>query len=318
VAAALSSGLPAGELCSEQRSGLVYPAGRMSLPWQTLASESTPDGKLELRRRGERDFHITIDGRILMTSTAHRSEDALAQLGCTPIATRPNARVLVSGLGMGYTLRAALDCLGESAKVLCVELNPVVAAWCDGPLSGLTSHATKDRRVKILLGDVSSAIAEVARDKEQPRFDAIVLDMYLGPNARVTHGDPLYGHRAISRARAALSPGGILAVWGENESPSFERILTDQGFGIERHRSGRGGRVHHVYIATNGAAAPRRPQGSGASRPAGAPRSASASSTPRKPTSASLRKGAAAGARKGPARKARKDGPFGPKPKKRR
>lgn len=262
----------------------------MSLPWQILASESTPDGKLELRRRGERDFHITIDGRILMTSTAHRSEDALAQLGCAPIAARPNARVLVSGLGMGYTLRAALDCLGESAKVLCVELNPVVATWCDGPLAALTDQASKDKRVKILLADVSEAIAEVARDKEQPRFDAIVLDMYLGPNTRIANSDPLYGHKAISRASAALSPGGVLAVWGENESSAFERILMEHGFGVERHRTGRGGRVHHVYIATNGAAPPhkdrpKRPRNDRPAKPSARPRTTDGPDRPRRPNS---------------------------------
>ena len=102
----------------------------MALPWETLASVSTADGALDLRRRGEKDFLITIGGRILMSSAAHRSEDALAKLACVGLRKKKRARVLVSGLGMGFTLRAALDELADDAEVTVAELNAVVVEWC--------------------------------------------------------------------------------------------------------------------------------------------------------------------------------------------
>jgi spermidine synthase len=223
----------------------------MSLPWQTLATVATKDGPLELRRRGERDFHITIAGRILMTSTAHLSEVALARLGCAGLRDKAGARVLVSGLGMGFTLRAALDELGPDARVVVAELTPEVVEWCRGPLAPLTGGAVSDPRVEVHVESVTTMLRELAGNPRAPRFDAIVLDLYLGPDARIAPNDPLYGPGATARVRECLVPGGTYAVWGENSSPDFERQLARQQLEWTLHRAGRrGGRSHFVYAAS--------------------------------------------------------------------
>lgn len=221
----------------------------MRQPWITLDRAETPDGLLELRRRGERDFLLTLSGRIVMTSVAHRSEDALARLACAAVAGRPRPRVLVSGLGMGYTLRAALDALPAGASVLVAELNPAVVEWCRGPLADLSGRALSDPRVGVHVGDVAGPIAAAASGAA-PRFDAIALDLYEGP--RIPAGgapDRVFGTAALRTARAALAEGGVLAVWSEQEDPAFERRLTSAGLRWERHRAGRGGRIHSVYLA---------------------------------------------------------------------
>jgi spermidine synthase len=220
----------------------------LALPWTTLASVPTPDGTLDLRRRGEKDFLITIDGRVLMTSSAHRSEDALAKLACTGLRSRPRARVLVSGLGMGFTLRAALDELADDALVTVAELNPVVVEWCQTHLAPLIADAARDRRVTMKVADVAGVIAEVGRREGAPRFDAIVLDMYEGPQAQVQPSDPLYGLPAVRRAHDALKQNGIFAVWCEGRSLGFEGSLRAAGFDFRMERHGRGARIHHVYV----------------------------------------------------------------------
>ena len=217
----------------------------MALPWNTLASVKTPEGALELRRRGEKEFLITIDNRILMTSKAHRSEVALAELGCAELREKKGARVLVSGLGMGYTLRAALDQLADDAKVVVAELNPVVVEWCKGPLSVLIEDAANDPRVTMHIGDVAKHIAKVEK-----AYDAIVLDMYEGPQTNVKPNDPLYGPGASRNAKKALVPKGVYAIWGEVPSAGFERSLEGAGFTFRAHRpSGRGALRHCVYVA---------------------------------------------------------------------
>ena len=221
----------------------------MTLPWRTLASVSTADGQLELRGRGEKDFLITIDKRVLMTSAAHRSEVALAELACAGLRSVKRARVLVSGLGMGFTLRAALDKLGPDAEVTVAELNPVVVEWCQGPLASLIANAARDPRVTMEIGDVTVCIADVARQKDVRKFDAIVLDLYEGPQTRIKPNDPLYGPSAVLTASKALAPGGVLAVWGEAHSAGFERSLRAAGFTYKLHRPDRGGLRHCTYIA---------------------------------------------------------------------
>jgi spermidine synthase len=228
----------------------------MALPWETLASVSTPDGALDLRRRGEKDFLITIGGRILMSSAAHRSEDALAKLACAGLRKKRRARVLVSGLGMGFTLRSALDELAEDADVTVAELNPVVVEWCKGPLALLTKDAASDPRVNVEIVDVSKRIANVARDRSEPRFDAVVLDMYQGPQNIVRADDPLYGWVAVERTKEALAADGIFAIWCEGASPGFERNLRAAGFHYELERAGRGARIHYVYVARASAPPP--------------------------------------------------------------
>lgn len=221
----------------------------MARPWETLASAPTAEGPLALLRRGEKDFLITINGRVLMTSAAHRSEDALAKLACAPLRAARDPRVLLSGLGMGFTLRAALDELPLGAAVTVAELNAVVVEWCQGPLAPLIKDAAKDQRVTIDIVDVALRIADVARDTKVPKFDAIVLDMYEGPQTRVRPTDPLYGPGAVLRTRHALAPGGVFAVWCEGASPGFEACLEAAGFRYRLERGGRGARIHYVYVA---------------------------------------------------------------------
>jgi len=239
----------------------------MAIPWETLASASTPDGALDLRRRGEKDFLITIGGRILMSSAAHRSEDALAKLSCAGLRKKRGARVLVSGLGMGFTLRAALDELADDAEVTVAELNPAVVDWCKGPLAPLTAGAASDPRVTLEVVDVAKHIARVARDTRAPRYDAIVLDMYQGPQHLVRADEPLYGHVAVRRAKEALTPGGVFAIWCEGASTGFEANLRVAGFHYRLERAGRGGsRTHCVYIASDKAPPPAARPGRGPAR----------------------------------------------------
>ena len=215
-------------------------------PWQTLERIETPEGPLELRQRGERDFLITIGGRVLMTSTAHRSEDDLARLACDAMVRRPRPRVLLGGLGMGYTLRAALDRLPPAAEVTVVDLNPAVVAWCQGPLAPLTQASVADRRVRVVIDDVARAIVG-ARAGD---LDAILLDLYEGPRpGRAGARHPLYGDIAVGAAWSALRAGGVLAVWSEEPDPSYEARLRQQGFQVTAQRAGGGGgRAHTVDI----------------------------------------------------------------------
>jgi len=132
------------------------------LPWQTLESVKTREGILELRRHGERDFLITIAGRILMTSAAHRSEDELASLACAALAGKPRPKVLLGGLGMGFTLRTALDRLPAGARVTVVDLNRPLVDWNRGALGFLTKNAVADPRVKLVVADVAQVIGGAA------------------------------------------------------------------------------------------------------------------------------------------------------------
>jgi spermidine synthase len=217
------------------------------LPWRTIDSLATPEGRLELRMRGDRSCLITIDGRVLMTSAAHRSETELAQLACAPLAARAGARVLLGGLGMGYTLRATLDELPATARVTGVELNPAVVAWCRGPLAVLTDNALADRRVKVVVRDVAQVIGAAAA----AAYDAIVLDLYEGPHQATSRAaDPLYGRAALERTGKALRPGGVLAIWSEEPDRPFEARLAAAGFEVRRHARGKGGRSHTIYVGT--------------------------------------------------------------------
>ncbi len=233
----------------------------MAQPWKTLETVDTPEGVLELRQRGKGDFLITVGGLVLMNSLAHRSEVALGKIACRHLKNTPEARVLVGGLGMGYTLRAVLDELSPTARVTVAELNPVVHAWCKGPLAELTQSAPLDPRVVVEIADVSELIRRQAREEKTKAFDAIVLDLYKGPHARTDRlNDPLYGSRAIENARAALQPGGVFAIWGEAYDEGFDKRLRSAGFTVTTERPGRGGLRHVVFIA-------RLPASGGKSRP---------------------------------------------------
>jgi spermidine synthase len=222
----------------------------MAKPWKILDSINTAEGLLELRQRDERDFLITIGGRVLMNSMANRSEVVLGQLGCHHLTEHSAPRVLIGGLGMGFTLRAVLDSLPATARVLVAELNPVVVNWCRGPLAGLTDSAVSDPRVTIEISDVAVLVRRYAQAEPDEHFDAIVFDLYKGPHFRTDPlNDPLYGSRAITHARTALRPGGVFAVWGENYDEGFARRLLKAGFKVGNARPGRGGLRHVVFVA---------------------------------------------------------------------
>lgn len=223
----------------------------MPRPYITVATVETAEGELELRRRGERDFMIRIGGRVLMTSRLSRSEEALATIGCGHLATRAAPRVLIGGLGLGMTLRAALDALPADAVVTVAELSPAVVTWCRGPAASASRAALDDPRVEVLETDVADHVRAVAADRTRPRYDAILLDLYVGPGP-VPRGqpDPLYDRASVERARDALGLGGVYAVWGEAPFPPFERRLHAAGFAVRCHAIGAGGVRHVVFAGT--------------------------------------------------------------------
>lgn len=219
---------------------------RVAKQLRLVDSVETDEGTLELRQRGETDFLITIDGRVLMNSFANESELVLAKLACEPLKTSEAPKVLVSGLGMGFTLRAALDNLPADAEVVVAELNPIVVKWCRGPLAEITDGAVDDPRVTVVIDDVANVIRERATRNTGRPFDAIILDMYEGPY----DGDDcsLYGVRALGFTRSLLRTGGLFAVWSEDPDTRFEGRLRRARFSVTKQRVGRGGRRHVVYI----------------------------------------------------------------------
>ncbi len=219
----------------------------MALPWKTLDRFATEgEGTLELRRRGKGDFLITLGTQVLMNSKAQRSEIALGKLGCRRLKNHPGPRVLVGGLGMGITLRAVLDALPETARVVVAELHPKILEWCLGPLAELTGGAAGDPRVTVEIADVT----ELIRQSSTEAFDAVIFDLYRGPHPQTDRlNDPIYGSRAIERTRDALKPGGVFAVWGENPDVGFEGRLAAAGFTVRCERPGKGGYRHAVWVA---------------------------------------------------------------------
>jgi spermidine synthase len=212
-------------------------------PWKTLATVVTDEGPLELRQRNDKEFLLVIGGRILMTSHERRSEERLATLACALLGPEP--RILIGGLGMAYTLRAALDALPADARIDVAELVPEVEQWCRGPLSVLTNNAVADPRTTVIHGDVSRVIRKVASNT----YDAILLDLYEGPHAASQRGDDrFYGPGALDRSSRALKPGGVLAVWSEDPDDAFLRRLRGAGYTVTVDRSGTT-RVHVVYLA---------------------------------------------------------------------
>jgi spermidine synthase len=252
----------------------------MSRAWQTLGRVQTSEGPLELRQRGESEFLIVIAGRVLMTSVTSRSEQALAQLACARLKS-PSPRVLIGGLGMGYTLRAALDALPKQASVVVAELEPEVVSWCRGPLAVLTGGAVLDPRVRVEIGDVARVIAAAPAGS----YDAILLDLFEGPHAATQRpDDPFYGHGALRRARSALTRDGVLAVWSEDADAPFERRFSAAGFAVSRHKEGQGGRAHFVYLGVRSdeaAADSPGPRKRSASAPPAARRRTSRPGSPR-------------------------------------
>ena len=214
-------------------------------PWEILASARTPDGSnLELRRH-DHDYVIHAEGYDLMPSRRHASEDAMMVLACPH--PKAGARVLVGGLGMGYTLRAVLDLLPPDGEAIVGELIPEVVEWNRGVLGPLAGNPLDDPRVEVQLGDVARVIRQ-----GEGRFDAILLDVDNGPASPTQRGNSqLYTHAGLGAAHRALRAGGALAVWAVDEERGFERDLRAAGFAPSTHRvaaHGTRGARHVVFV----------------------------------------------------------------------
>jgi spermidine synthase len=219
------------------------------IPWVQLGAAPVPGGgELRLMRRGA-EFSIRLGVKELMNSRLSGSEEALAQLACARIRNRARARLLIGGLGMGFTLRAALAALGADAKIEVAELIPAVAQWAEDEMAEIFAGSLKDPRVRLELTDVARLIGGGAR------YDAILLDVDNGPEGMTRQAnDRLYDARGLAAARSALSPGGVLAVWSCGPDRRFTQRLRDAGLAVEeirvRARGAGGGARHIIWLAT--------------------------------------------------------------------
>ncbi|UYO37539.1 spermidine synthase [Rhodopseudomonas palustris] len=219
------------------------------LPWIQLATAKVPGGgELRLMRRGE-EFSIRLDANELMNSRLGGSEEALATLACQKLAGRARPRVLIGGLGMGFTLRAALKVFGADAVIEVAELVPEVIDWARGEMAGLYGDSLTDPRVSILQRDVGELIRAGAG-----RYDAILLDVDNGPEGLSRPAnDQLYDSRGLSDARTALRGGGVLAVWSSGPDDSFTKRLRRGDFAVNevpvRAVGKRTGSRHWIWLA---------------------------------------------------------------------
>ena len=216
------------------------------LPWIVIDSALLPDGtRLVLNRRGD-EWEITADGYVLMSSRMHGSEEDLARLA---LEGAPRARsVLIGGLGLGYSLRAALDRLPPSGRVVVAELSPAVVEWNRTHVAALAGRPLDDARARVEVGDVRDAIR-----KATGAWDAILLDVDNGPAAIAQSSNAgLYDAAGIRSCLRALRKGGVLAVWSTAPDRRYLRRLEQGGFSASAHpvraRSGSGGRKHVVFV----------------------------------------------------------------------
>lgn len=222
------------------------------LPRETLATAQIPDGgELTLVSHG-RDFIIMLGRDELMGTRMQYSEEQLALLTLKEL-DKPAPRVLIGGYGMGFTFRAALTGVGEKGEVVVAEIVSEVLEWAEGPLSELTGDCLKDPRGDVVLCDVAALIDD-ANDGTCGKFDAILLDVDNGPDGIVRDpNDRLYTRTGIAKAKDALNPGGILAIWSAAPDHKFTRRLMDGGFEVEvrevRARPNNKGPRHTIWFA---------------------------------------------------------------------
>ena len=219
-------------------------------PWELLGEATAPGGETLTLMRQDREFVILANGRPLMSSRMHGSEEALAQFGCAHVARADEPQVLVGGLGMGFTLAATLAELPASARVVVAELVGGVVEWNRAELGECAGRPLKDRRVSVVVGDVLDTLAASTHT-----FDAVLLDVDNGPDAFTAAGNAsLYGDRGLAIIRASLRPGGVVAVWSAWEDRKFEQRLRAAGFGVRvervRARLKKGGPWHTIFIGT--------------------------------------------------------------------
>jgi spermidine synthase len=221
------------------------------IPWKFLDSAQVPGGSAEMRlydRGGE--FSIRVNGCELMNSRVHGSEDALAGFACARIGSRSSPRILIGGLGMGFTIAAALHRLDSESRVEVAELVPKVVEWNRKFLGELNGHPLQDPRVTVREADV----ALILRTEHQA-YNAILLDVDNGPEGLTRKGnDWLYSEAGARSAFAALKPAGVLAVWSAGPDLAFARRLRRVGFEVEefsvRARGPAGGNRHTIWIAS--------------------------------------------------------------------
>lgn len=227
-------------------------------PWVVLDRASIPGGgELTLSQRA-RDFAIRVSRDELMSSMSHGSEDALARLAFAHLGARPQRQVLIGGLGMGFTLAAALRDAATDDRLTVAELIPAVVEWNRGPLAHLANNPLSDPRVTVHTGDV----AELLRS-QRGIYDLILLDVDNGPSAltaSVNHW--LYGTAGLTAAFAALSAGGVLAIWSAGHDNAFTKRLRATGFAVEiaeaRAHGNRGSR-YVIWLALKPPLTPKRP-----------------------------------------------------------
>lgn len=216
---------------------------------ERLAEARTPDGtRLELSRH-DGAYLIRADGVELMSTRRHHSEDRLAEVACAPLADTRRARVLIGGLGLGFTLRAALRQLATDAEVVVAELVSEVIAWNADPRYGISVEAMSDPRVRVVNDDVLAVI------RASPgAFDAIMLDTDNGPDGMLmSENARLYGERGIASTIAALRESGRIAYWSVADDPTFARALRASGLDVSAlhvraHETA--GPIHTLYVAT--------------------------------------------------------------------
>ena len=215
-----------------------------------LASALTPDGGEMVLYQHGRDFYIMINGLDLMNSRQHESELDLARFGCAHLTGRKAPSILIGGLGMGYTLRQALNILDPNAEILVGELLDDVVEWNRKFLGVLNGQPLKDKRVDIEIGDIVELIS-----RSRSSFDAILLDIDNGPNAMTDSGNQrLYGREGIQACHRALRDQGCLSLWSAEPSKKFEQILKGCNFHVRRFRAsaykGSKSRSRFVWVAS--------------------------------------------------------------------
>lgn len=217
-------------------------------PFERLGEARTPNGAVLALYRHDGSYVIRVDGIELMSTRRHLSEDRLAEVGCARLRDVPQARVLIGGLGLGFTLRAALRHLREDAEVVVAELVPEVIAWNADPRYGISVDALGDPRVRVVRDDVSNVLRANAG-----AFDAIMLDTDNGPDGMLmTENARLYAARGIGFTTAALRAGGSIVYWSVGDDPKFATALRSAGLDVSTLRvraHDTAGPMHTLYAA---------------------------------------------------------------------
>lgn len=196
------------------------------------AEATTDDGRLMTLHEHDGEFQISVAGVPLMSTRQHHSERRLAEVACEHIRSLPAPRLLIGGLGLGFTLKAALEGLGPEAQVTVAELLPAVVEWNRNPDYGLAGSSLDDPRVELIVGDVAEVIEE-----RRAGFDAILLDVDNGASELTTASNrELYQTRSLQLAKAALRRGGCLVVWSADKDPAFVERMERVGFTVTIER----------------------------------------------------------------------------------